>query len=357
MPKKVRTEIPQEIAARVLFEADRTCCVCRVRVKPVQIHHLNEDPSNHALPNLAVLCFDCHRETQIRGGFDRKLDGEQIALYRADWVHVVAQQRSRESAVHDAERARDQHDIALATSLAEMYREEKAYVELAIHYNVLGNSDLRDKYIEVAIQDGVIDEEIFCLRGLQERPDLIPAEVAQRHLDELAKEQNWHNRARALRTLGLHEAAVRDYLRSVNQSLDKKRPHSAAFYLREVAESGLIDELFAHALAQAREDGDLWWQVRALQELGWNDELRRLILANEQTIEVMTDDHGAPARLKELLAVIRGDDAGAAHIREQRERTECFRVRPTSELPNQALQPTSQKRRRKQLKRAKPARG
>jgi hypothetical protein len=46
MTKKERVEIPAEIAARVLFLSDRTCCVCRVIRKPVQIHHMDEDPSN-----------------------------------------------------------------------------------------------------------------------------------------------------------------------------------------------------------------------------------------------------------------------------------------------------------------------
>lgn len=91
MPKN-RTEIPAEMAAQVLFDSDRTCCVCRKR-KPIQLHHIDDDPANHAHENLAVLCFDCHRETQIRGGFDRKLDAHQIRLYRADWLATVARLR------------------------------------------------------------------------------------------------------------------------------------------------------------------------------------------------------------------------------------------------------------------------
>lgn len=94
MQKKNREQIPVETAAQVLFLSDRTCCVCRFRGKPVQIHHIDEDPSNSDQTNLAVLCFDCHRETQIRGGFDRKLDAQQIILYRDDWLRLVSQNRS-----------------------------------------------------------------------------------------------------------------------------------------------------------------------------------------------------------------------------------------------------------------------
>lgn len=93
MPRKERNEIPVQVAARVLFLSDRTCCVCREGRKPIQIHHLDEDPSNSDEANLAVLCLECHRDTQIRGGFDRKLDAHQIVLYREDWNEVVDRRR------------------------------------------------------------------------------------------------------------------------------------------------------------------------------------------------------------------------------------------------------------------------
>jgi Protein of unknown function (DUF3298) len=92
--KKQRVEISSDIAAEILFQSDRTCCVCRQRERPVQLHHIDDDPSNSAGDNLAVLCFDCHRETQIRGGFDRKLDAAQVKLYKADWIKRVETRRN-----------------------------------------------------------------------------------------------------------------------------------------------------------------------------------------------------------------------------------------------------------------------
>jgi hypothetical protein len=95
MAKKNRIEIPDEIAADILFRSHRICCVCREK-KPVQIHHVNEDPADYSEDNLAVLCFDCHRDTQIRGGFDRKLDSAQVRRYRDDWLTRVANRREQE---------------------------------------------------------------------------------------------------------------------------------------------------------------------------------------------------------------------------------------------------------------------
>lgn len=170
---KKRTDIPLHIAARVLFLSNRTCCVCRAEGKPVQIHHVDDNPSNHAPANLAVLCFDCHRETQLKGGFDRKLDSDQVVLFREDWHALVSQSRTatnQASAV--SERLADM-SLAISTSVAEIYRENKEYVLLAIHYDAIGNVELRDKYIEVALRGKPSDEDICFLRGLQDKPDLI----------------------------------------------------------------------------------------------------------------------------------------------------------------------------------------
>jgi Protein of unknown function (DUF3298) len=94
--KEQRVEIPSDIAATALFDSNRTCCVCRQPKRPVQLHHIDGDPSSSVPENLAVLCFDCHRETQIYGGFDRKLDAAQVRLYKADWLNRVEAKRKTE---------------------------------------------------------------------------------------------------------------------------------------------------------------------------------------------------------------------------------------------------------------------
>jgi hypothetical protein len=68
--------------------------VCRERGKPIQIHHIDDNPANNDALNLAVLCFDCHDDTQIRGGFGRKLDAAQVIQYRDDWNNRVDQRRN-----------------------------------------------------------------------------------------------------------------------------------------------------------------------------------------------------------------------------------------------------------------------
>lgn len=90
---KIRTPIPADISAEVMFNSDRTCCVCRERGKAVQIHHIDENPSNNSLANLSVLCLQCHNDTQVKGGFGRKLNAPLVIKYRDEWIARVARRR------------------------------------------------------------------------------------------------------------------------------------------------------------------------------------------------------------------------------------------------------------------------
>lgn len=95
MAKKIRVQIPSDIAADVLFLSDRTCCVCNIRGKYVQIHHIDENPANNNIDNLSVLCLDCHNDTMIKGGFGRKLEVNQIIKYRNDWYDRVKKRKEK----------------------------------------------------------------------------------------------------------------------------------------------------------------------------------------------------------------------------------------------------------------------
>jgi hypothetical protein len=88
-----RTSIPIDLAADILFKSDNTCCVCRERGKAVQLHHIDENPSNNTPENLSVLCLECHNNTQIKGGFGRKLNAELVIKYRDEWFERVTVRR------------------------------------------------------------------------------------------------------------------------------------------------------------------------------------------------------------------------------------------------------------------------
>ena len=317
MSKPNRSSIPVSTAARLLFLSDRTCCVCRVRGKPVQIHHLDDNPKNHEPSNLAVLCLDCHRDTQIKGGFDRKLDAAQVVLYRDDWHGLVSRNRVIVEADSLAQSTDASESLEVASALAEIYRETGELGLLAHHYDRIGNKELRDKYIELALANNSDDYSIIDLRTLQGRPDLVPPDVVDRELKRYTASNDILQRARFYLDLRRHPEAARDYVAGILECLRNNEVFSAAYYLKELSKSGLRRELFLLALEEQRVAGNLWWPVRALDELGYEKELTALVLDNEAQIHELQNPI-----LEILLARAKGDDRRAIELTKGIARTE-----------------------------------
>ena len=120
--RKDRVPIPEDVAAGVLFRSDRTCCVCHKAGKQVQIHHINENPADNNPFNLAVLCLECHGQTQISGGFGRRLNAKLVTLYRDHWVNVVQMRRTAETLESELEKENSAHtspsEYAVSNSFA-----------------------------------------------------------------------------------------------------------------------------------------------------------------------------------------------------------------------------------------------
>ena len=60
----------------------------------IQIHHVDEDPNNNGFSNLAVLCMECHNDTQLKGGFGRKLNEALVIKYKDEWLERVKRRRN-----------------------------------------------------------------------------------------------------------------------------------------------------------------------------------------------------------------------------------------------------------------------
>lgn len=68
----------------------------------VQIHHIDEDPSNNDKSNLAVLCHDHHDQASMKLGLSRKLKANEVSHYKNTWEEkclndIVALSRDRTS--------------------------------------------------------------------------------------------------------------------------------------------------------------------------------------------------------------------------------------------------------------------
>lgn len=86
-------ELDDHLVADVMFASDRTCCLCYVKGKQLQVHHIDENSSNHDPLNLAVVCKDCHGDVHHRPGFARKFSPELVTKYRDHWHGLIASRR------------------------------------------------------------------------------------------------------------------------------------------------------------------------------------------------------------------------------------------------------------------------
>lgn len=322
--KKSRKSIPPELAAKALFMSDRICCVCRVKGKPVQVHHIDDNPANNVLHNFAVLCFDCHTETQISGGFHRKLNADQVILYRDDWLNIVSRQRAvSPNRISDTDSIPQSADLELATSIAEILRDREEYELLALHYLGIGNDELRDKYIELAIKQGMDDETFIFFRSEQQRIDLIPPEIIDRRVKELEARSDWFSLGRLYRGLGDYILAAKSTSKGVTSAIEEGNIFTAAFHLKEMVEENTIEELFIVAMQNARAQDDLWWQYRCLQELDWNKEAKDFLLEHRNKIEASGEAH-----FIEELTVALGDTERYLELRKEEARSISAKPQP-----------------------------
>lgn len=326
--KKNRETIPPELAAKALFLSDRTCCVCRVKGKPVQIHHIDDNPTNNILHNFAVLCFDCHTETQISGGFHRKLNADQVILYRDNWLNIVSRQRAvSPNRISDFDSIPQSADLELATSIAEILRDREEYELLALHYFGIGNDELRDKYIELAVKQGMDDETFIFFRSVRQRLDLIPPEIIERRVKELEARADWFSLGRLYRKVGDYRLAAISTSKGVIHAIQEGNIFTAAFHLKEMVEGNVLEELFIIAMKDVCQQNDLWWHYRCLQELGWDSEAKGFLLEHRKEIEASDEAHF----IEELTAAL-GDTKRYLELRKEEARSISAKPGPVDEV-------------------------
>jgi hypothetical protein len=134
-------------------------------------------------PDLCV-CREPAKEVQIH----------QVRLFRDDWLRNVRRKRAAVSPIIQQDQEELKWRIRYATEIAEIYLEQKDYQSLAFHYAALNEEELRDKYVERAIEAGADDEFVCFFRHLQGKP--IPAEIVEREIKRLTSERDVLNRAR-----------------------------------------------------------------------------------------------------------------------------------------------------------------
>lgn len=92
---KRRIRIPIRIEEAVLFDSDRTCCLCRSS-NAVQVHHIDGNPGNNTIDNLAVLCINCHDQITKKGGITKNTSPGLVRKYQDEWYKIVRKRKAKQ---------------------------------------------------------------------------------------------------------------------------------------------------------------------------------------------------------------------------------------------------------------------
>jgi hypothetical protein len=83
MLNKKRVNIPESIKIEILSLSNNRCCVCQTPF--IQFHHIDDDPSNNAIDNIAPLCPNCHNQAHSNSKLTVSLTSARIILLRDKW--------------------------------------------------------------------------------------------------------------------------------------------------------------------------------------------------------------------------------------------------------------------------------
>ncbi len=87
---KTRKAFPVKLENKILYKSARTCCICRVPRKPVEIHHIDQDPSNNVENNLVAICRNCHDEAHTTHTMSKNLTSKRLEDSKIKWEKEVA---------------------------------------------------------------------------------------------------------------------------------------------------------------------------------------------------------------------------------------------------------------------------
>lgn len=86
-----RIPIPETVAKEIIYKASNACCICQTPF--VQIHHIDDDPTNNDPDNLIPLCLNHHALAQVKSGMFRNLTPSILKNFREKWYSYCEERR------------------------------------------------------------------------------------------------------------------------------------------------------------------------------------------------------------------------------------------------------------------------
>lgn len=73
-----------------------TCCICEEPRHPVEIHHIDFDPSKNDWNNLAVVCRNCHGLITAKSNLGSNYTPNEVLKYKHEWEKRCAESDEEE---------------------------------------------------------------------------------------------------------------------------------------------------------------------------------------------------------------------------------------------------------------------
>jgi len=86
-----RVPVPEATRLGVIAASNNRCCVCQTPF--VVIHHVDEDPSNNDIDNLAPLCPNCHSQAHSTSKLTINLTASRLKELRERWYLYCEKRR------------------------------------------------------------------------------------------------------------------------------------------------------------------------------------------------------------------------------------------------------------------------
>jgi hypothetical protein len=164
--KKSRIPIPARVEEEALFLSDHTCCICRIRGKDVQLHHIDGNHVHNSPDNLIVLCLDCHSLVSGTRGLGKSYRPGEVRRYKRSWELQVQDRRKvhRPSVRYERELI-SQIDLIVCEILALDPRSTRVAMLFKLLYEVYlwrGSKEIARKLLDgmghLAIMAGLSDD-------------------------------------------------------------------------------------------------------------------------------------------------------------------------------------------------------
>src|SRR6266404_4780045 len=88
---KVRTAVSEDLKCEILTRSNNRCCVCQTPF--VQLHHIDGDPSNNDIDNIAPLCPNCHTQAHSKSMLTVNLNASRLKALRDRWYGYCENRR------------------------------------------------------------------------------------------------------------------------------------------------------------------------------------------------------------------------------------------------------------------------